>query len=213
MDNSAIPLTANFEPKNYWVALETAREKLKVGDPVRMANNSGCEYENNRFKVICLNHTFSISFPEGRVTYQESELQPAMPLQLIMLNYLSRADGTPLTYNFITYRDLDGGTAFYDAFFRTAIKPISDHFGMNPELLIKAAQAFGGVPFPHSTGTAVLIYLLPRVPLLYQLWAGDDEIPAQANILFDRTANHYLHTEDLATADYVSRLLIAQSQK
>ena len=212
MDKSAIPLTANFKPYNYRLALQAAREKLAAGTPAKMANNSGCVFDNNCFKVICLNHTFTVSYPTGLVTYQESQLQPPMPLQLIMLNYLSRSDGTPLTYNFIPYRDLDGGNAFYDAFFRTAITPITNHFGRQPELLIKAAQPFGGVPFTQSTGTAVLLYLLPRVPLLYQLWPGDEEIPSQANILFDRSANHYLHTEDLAT-DYVSRLLIEQSQK
>lgn len=214
MVKSAIPLFEYFKPQNYKHALQVARKKLAAGTPAEMARNSGClDYDGNFFTITCLNHIFRVSYPTGLVTYENTHLQPSFALQLMMLNNLSRADGTPLTYNFIAYRHLEGGSAFYDAFYKTAITPISSHFGREPALLTEAAKAFGGIPFAQSTGTAVLLYLLPRVPLLFQLWPGDEEISAQANILFDHTANHYLHTEDLAASDYVSRLLIEQSRK
>ncbi|MCR3922374.1 MAG: DUF3786 domain-containing protein, partial [Firmicutes bacterium] len=207
MNDVIIPLAKDFDPQNYHVALTVAREKLAAHCPGQMAQQSGCPYHptEHYFTVTCLNHPFTISYPAGRVTYQGSELLPPFPLQLIMLNYLSRADGASLTYDYISYRQLDGGQTFYDAFYRTAINPLSIAFGQDPQRLLVVAKRLGGVAVPQTSGYAVLLYLLPRVPLLYQIWPGDEELAAQANILFDHTANHYLHTEDLASCDVVSR--------
>ena len=216
MQKPAIPLTKDFNPQNYQVALDVAREKFAAGNPMKMAKLSGTLYNeaHSAFTVNCLNHLFTVSYPNGRVTYEDSDLQPPFALQLMMINYLARADGTPLAYDYIPYRDFEGGQTYYGAFVNTAIAPLIDVFGKQPELLETAALAFGGVPLVGMGGNAVLIYLFPRVPLLYQIWPGDDDdqLPAQANILFDRTANHYLHTEDLGACDIVSRLLIAQAK-
>jgi hypothetical protein len=39
---------------------------------------------------------------------------------------------------------------------------------------------------------------LPRVPLAVCLWPGDEEVPAQAAILFDSNAGRHLPTDGLA---------------
>ncbi|HZK25446.1 MAG TPA: DUF3786 domain-containing protein [Oscillospiraceae bacterium] len=214
MQKTAIPLAHDLNPQNYQIALDVARERFAANQPEKMAELSGCIYNHqcSYFTVCCLNHPFTITYPLGLVTYKDSDLQPPFALQLIMINYLARADGIPLAYNYIPYRHLEGGQTYYGAFVKTAIEPLSKVFGQQPELLQTAAQPFGGVPLTGISGNAVLIYLLPRVPLLFQIWAGDEEdgLPAQANILFDSTANHYLHTEDLGACDLVSRLIMAQ---
>jgi hypothetical protein len=40
--------------------------------------------------------------------------------------------------------------------------------------------------------------MLPAVPLQLILWEGDDEFPAEANILFDKTIGRILSPEDIA---------------
>jgi hypothetical protein len=205
-----IPLKAYSDPGNYRIALDVSRETLAAADPALMSARSGCPFDDgiSAFTVTCLDHDFLVSYPGGRVRYAGSNLEPYFSLQIIMINYLARADGTPLSYKYITYRELEGGRVFYDAFFRTAIKPLAEAFGRNPELLPAAAAPFGGAPYRRGTGTGALLFFLPRVPLLFQVWPGDEEFPPGAGILFDATANHYLHTEDLAATDIVTRLLL-----
>jgi hypothetical protein len=40
--------------------------------------------------------------------------------------------------------------------------------------------------------------VLPRLKLAIAMWAGDEDFPAQARVLFEATAPHYLSTDGLA---------------
>ena len=40
--------------------------------------------------------------------------------------------------------------------------------------------------------------VFPKLPLAVVVWRGDSEFPPDVNILFDKTANTILRTEDLA---------------
>ncbi|EEG76199.1 DUF3786 domain-containing protein [Dethiobacter alkaliphilus] len=211
----AIPLSRFSNPKNYGIALSVSRRALAAKDPGEMAINSGCPFdeETSSFEVLCLDHPFTVTYPDGLVKYKGTDLEPYFVLQIIMINYLARADGAPLNYQYIPYRDLEGGNAYYGAFQKTAIKPLAKAFGSSPEKLPEAAAPFGGIPHTQGSGTGVILYLFPRVPLLFKIWPGDDEFPPQANVLFDSSANHYLHTEDLAAVDVVTRILTKNPQR
>ncbi|MBS4022040.1 MAG: DUF3786 domain-containing protein [Dethiobacter sp.] len=213
MQKSAIPLCNSYNPGNYSIALALSRNNLSAADPAAMAYNSGCPYnpDSCSFEVNCLGHLFTVSYPDGLVKYGSTGLEPPVSIQLVMLNYLSRADGTPLSYQYVPYRALDGGGVFYDAFYRTAILPLAKNFGSCPQRLLAAGAHFDATPLTRGSGTGLLLFFLPRIPLYFQVWPGDEEFPAGANILFDSTANHYLHTEDLAAMSIVTRLLIKQS--
>ncbi|MHB8157837.1 MAG: DUF3786 domain-containing protein [Desulfocucumaceae bacterium] len=53
------------------------------------------------------------------------------------------------------------------------------------------------------------IMAMPRFPIILRLWLPDDEMKGSANILFDSTANHYQHTEDVAVmGELAARLLV-----
>ncbi|MDW7650817.1 MAG: DUF3786 domain-containing protein [Bacillota bacterium] len=214
MRNPAFPLKSFSDPKNYRLALSVSRKNLAAKDPEEMAAKSGCPYiqPTASFTVVCLDHPFTVTYPEGVVKYRDTDLEPYFVLQIVMLNYLSRADGTPLTYEYIPYRNLEGGNAYFGAFQKTAIAPLAETFGKDPHKLLEAAKPFGGIPYTPGSGTGVVLYLLPRVPLLYKVWPGDDEFAAQANILFDSGLNHYLHTEDAAACDVVTRMLTGRAQ-
>ncbi len=64
---------------------------------------------------------------------------------------------------------------------------------------------------PLAIGDAGYVFqVLPRLKLAVIMWAGDDEFPAQAQVLFQESAPHYLMTDGLAI---VGSLLIGQIVK
>ncbi|MBS3946958.1 MAG: DUF3786 domain-containing protein [Dethiobacter sp.] len=210
MSRSAIPLFPFSDPQNYRPTLDQARRELAAGDPQEKAAHSGCHFEPARpaFFVTMLNHPFTVSYPNGEIKYLDSNLEPHFSCQILMLHYLSRADGTPLSHRYIPYRQLAGGGSYDRAFQKRAVQPLAEMFGACPEEMLPAAAApLGGLPYGQGNVTGMLLYLFPRVPLLYLVWPGDEEFPARSSILFDATANHYLHTEDLAVCEFITDLL------
>jgi hypothetical protein len=68
--------------------------------------------------------------------------------------------------------------------------------------------AAGGLPL-ELADAAFAFQALPRLALAVLVWAGDEEFPAQASVVFDAAAGHYLPAEDLAgLGELLARRLI-----
>ena len=116
-------------------------------------------------------------------------------LQTLLTHYC-KADPVERTGRLVKFASLPGGQAYEKAFLKRAVEPIADTFGEKPEELSECAKALGGVSKAYGDAS-VEISALPGVPLIIILWETN-EFPAQASILFDESASHYLQTEDLA---------------
>ncbi len=210
-----LPAFEKSDPQNYILALKESRRQFLVKEPGEMAQRSGAHFKEGTFLLKALGHEFRVKHPQGLVKFsREQGLEPHFSLQLIFINYLSRAGGDPLTYRFIPYRELPGGDTFNAAFFQSAIQPLAQVFGQNPGKLKVLSSNLGGEIIETTSRTEILFWFLPRVPLKYIVWPGDEEISAQANILFDSSVSGYLHTEDLAAAGaYLTELLVEQAEE
>ncbi|KJS68861.1 MAG: hypothetical protein JL50_03275 [Peptococcaceae bacterium BICA1-7] len=190
-------------------------EKLSLGDPLAMAARSGTIFDQDRscFIVESFGQNLSVSFPEGDIFFLDTVHSPHFSLCICALNYLPRADGTPLSGKHISYRELENGHVYYAAFRRESINMLSACLpGKNPRLFAEAARKLGG-SVGEGADLACTLYPLPRFPVTIKLWFPDDEMEGSANILFDSSANHYLHTEDIAAVgELAARFLVKQYQ-
>lgn len=196
---------------NYAAALAKAAAAFSAADPGRMAALAGCELDGpGRLLVPCLGHLLEVEHPAARVRFAGTSFEPNVSLLIVVLNHLARADGAPVEDRVIPYRELPGGDVFWGAFARYAIAPLVENFGTRPGRLIQAAQPLGGRSIQTRADASVRLPFFPHLPLVVQVSAADDEVPGAANILFDASAPHYIHTEDAAVVgSYAGRLLVA----
>ncbi len=167
-------------------------------DPALTAERAGADFDSESRTIILpfVDQEYSVEHPSGRITDQNGK--PASQyLAIIILHYLATADGTPLTGRWIAYRHLPGGDIYIEPFKKRAVNPFLKTFGDRPEQFRRAAAAIGGFETSMS-GISMVIPVLPRVPICFVLWPGDEEISGSANILFDEAAPSYLPTEDYA---------------
>ena len=194
-------LNKNKAEYGYELAYKLAGEQLANMDNIeQQCLKSGAQYyiiDSKRVIITeYLNQSYLISLPDIEVSLMDSE--EAIPLRdkILIVHYLSQAKGIPLTNKIISYKELPEGSNYFPTFSKRAIKPILDHFGKEPERLVDVATKLGGYEVDYGD-VAVTINAFPRVPITFVLWKGDEEFPADVNILFDSTIPDYLSTEDI----------------
>lgn len=186
---------------NYLPALELAQKALRALHPNRVADRSGAEVIHRgteaEFRLALLGRRYRVATPEAKVYDEATGSEAGSTTSLILLHYLANADGSPVAGEWIPFRDIPGGNVYERAFRRQSIEPLAHAFGHDPEALLKAAAALQGT---RSTlgDVSCVFQALPRLPMICILWRADEEQPAEASILFDASAPHYLPTEDLA---------------
>ena len=147
------------------------------------------------------------------VFYEDRDCEEVPPyLQILILHYLLGLSASPLRNRFVSFRELDGGALYYQAFKARAIDPLVRTFGYKPELLSRVAVSLGGEPLGIGQ-VSFKFDFFEKVPVAVILWLGDLEVSASASIMFDASANAILSTEDLTVvAGMTSRTLIKKSQ-
>lgn len=186
---------------NYLPALELAQKALRALHPNRVADRSGAEVIHRgaeaEFRLALLGRRYRVAMPEAKVYDEATGSEASSTTSLILLHYLANADGSPVEGEWIPFRDIPGGNVYERAFRRQSIEPLAHAFGHDPEALLKAAAALQGTS--STLGDVSCVFqALPRLPMICILWRADEEQPAEASILFDASAPHYLPTEDLA---------------
>ncbi len=177
--------------------IEQARAQLSTLTPDEIVQRSGCVLaEDGRYQLDFMGRAYAIdqAFVVCRAdTHDEA---PAF-IQSIILMYLATADGTPPFEHWISFHELPDGQ-FYEQAFR----------GYSGEELIRGLQ--GDVEaFKHAAlklygksiglGDAAFAFrVLPHLQIAVVMYAGDEDFPAQARVLFEATAPHYLSTDGLA---------------
>ncbi len=205
--------------ETYGPALEKAHIEFPRLDPEQVALRADALFEGTdagqgQFTVRFLGATYQVDWPSGAVI-RTSDGQPAdIATQLVLLHYLLTANGTPLAAKWIAFRNIPGGLGYEAAFRGRATLRLARAFGNDRKTFERAARQLGGEPL--SFGDAAFLFrVLPRMWMAVVLHVADEEFPADANVLFDAAAEHYLPTEDLAVVGgmLASRLIkLAQAR-
>jgi hypothetical protein len=88
----------------------------------------------------------------------------------------------------VAFRELPGGDAFFRGPHSLATPRLARAFGAAPERLMDAARRLGGVPAAAGDAAADLP-ALPRIPLRALVWAATEEFGATASLLTDARAH------------------------
>jgi hypothetical protein len=111
-------------------------------------------------------------------------------LELVALLYLSQVQATPpLTGELISVADLKEAHYFTGPH-QLPLDPLVQRYGDDLAGFQRVSDALGGAP--RNLADAAFQFLpLPRIPLVFLLWLGDEEFPPLIKVLFDRSIESY----------------------
>ena len=185
----------------YELAYNLACERLaRIDDVEQQCRKSGAQYQvidsTKTIIIQYLNQSYIITLPDIKISVVDGEEKVPIRDRLLILHYFTLAKDVPAANRLITFRELPEGKVYSPTFSKRTIKPLSDHFGKEPDLLVAAGEKLGGHKADYGDA-AVTINAFSHVPITIVLWRGDDEFAPQGNILFDATIPDYLPTEDI----------------
>lgn len=164
-------------------AEDVCRRSLTSYDP-----RLGC------YQVQILNEYYQV-FPQKMVIHRANGRKTplSIELRLMILQYLVQAKELPLVGEWVTEKELKNGEMFYRGVHSLGMfkEPLEEKFGRRPDDFLTVGLSIGGVKVNYGD-VGLNFQALPRIPVLFILWAADDEFPAKMNILFDPTVEHHL---------------------
>jgi hypothetical protein len=92
----------------------------------------------------------------------------------------------------VTFRNIRECANFEPAYQKTTITPFATYFNRKTELLKKRAIKIGGQITSYGN-VSFTLNAFPLIPLQFIFWDGDEDFPANANILFDQNIAQFIH--------------------
>ncbi len=191
-------------PPEYW-------EGLVQMDPITLCDLSLATLHNPEgLRIRFLNDEVVLDF-ENRCLWrlnnggQEKIVHPL--LELVILVYLLNVGPDLLSRELISTKDLKDAH-FFQGPHALKVKPLLQRFGNDLAGFKRAAESLGGEPMDMADA-AYRFSALPKVPLYYLLWEGDDEFQPNLNILFDRSIERHLSADAIwGLVNLVSKKLL-----
>ena len=181
--------------------LAVAKGWLAGRSPEELAELAGAEWEpeTKRLSLQSLNQRLELNAGDWSVSPQPENWH-----YLILLHYLSIADGTPLSDEMTTFGNLKDGLIRGTKFDRTADTALAGFLkGREPEQLKEVCRALGAVFRDSNADLCAVFPFLPRYPVIVKMWFADEEFPASGKMLVSGVADHYLTIEDAVTVGEV----------
>jgi hypothetical protein len=190
--------------------LDESRAQLRARPLAQIAAHSGSTRLGAQLQLDFMWREYRVDGRDWIVVRADSgEAAPSF-IEAIVLAYLAAADGTPPLQHWISFHELPDGQFYEQAFRSYTGEELVRGLKGDVDAFKRAALKLHGRPIGLAEA-AFAFQVLPRLQLAIVMYAGDEDFPAQARVLFEATAPHYLSTDGLAIlgGQLVSQLLKA----
>lgn len=161
--------------------------ELAAADPERLCRKSGCSHDRQgrSYTIDIWDWQYVIS-PEQQ-TFQQVKRAGAPPHQyfdLVCIYSLLRRKEIPLSGEWISEKDLPGGVTFFRGPHLIPTDLISNHFGDDLQGFCTRCEQLSGKRMAMADAS-YSFDITPDIPVAVLYWAGDEDFPAEAKLLYD----------------------------
>lgn len=203
LDRDAVPALEGRIRKQ--VNIESIREdqlielkkKICAVDMPSRAALLGATNKDTAVIVKCLGKDFAIDRSGSVASQCHTHAWFSLPL----LDYLVHSQGREVTGQWVPFRELEHGKTWAPLFEQRCEKPLKVIADSYSDLFEDLISLFSGTSAHDLFGSdiAVVLYPLPKVPVLICYWRPDEGMESKLHIFFDASAEQNLSIESLFT--------------
>ncbi len=177
----------------YQNAMDEAKNRISSIDLASSAERLGAGYANGKLIVKVLGKDVSVDDEGNIVTEIHVNRWMAGPVY----SYIMNGAGKQPSGTWVTFRELDGDDNFYPLFGQRCeipLKKVADTYtGLFEDML----HVFSGkqVDYHYYADISILLYPLPKVPVMICYSRPEDDIESNLSIFFDSTITENLGFE------------------
>ncbi len=177
--------------------LETLKKEISNIDLADAAKKIGADFMNGKLRLKIMGKDFSVDTKGNISTSIHVNAWVAVPF----LNYILYGKGISPSGNWKSFRELKDGKEFYPLFHKRCEEPIKRIADVYTDLFDDLVHIFSGqkVKKQFEADISVVLYPLPKVPIMICYWLPEEGLGSSLNLFFDDTADKNLHINAIYT--------------
>ncbi len=153
-------------------------------DPAAAASRlPSVKWDGKEFYVNLLGTQYAISHPAYSIRCVSGDKLPPLPTQTFLLRYLLEGKDVMSTGKWLTFREMPWGELYIKPYTGRVLTRAAFTFGTRVEAFKQAAVKLGGVPVNHGDA-GYRFSLIGGYEMEILVWAGDEEFPPNAQVLY-----------------------------
>ncbi|MCC8137395.1 MAG: DUF3786 domain-containing protein [Clostridiales bacterium] len=185
------------------VPFEHYLAEYKKADPLEMSARTGTVYDEEKqtFRLNFMGNTYSVAFPEFAILPDKEAEGLWLPIslnaaQILVIRFLLECCAAKSTGKFLTYREVPWGEVYYRQFSGRCLSRLAFSYGNKLDQFCRAMEKLGAAKLDQGDA-AYEMEIFDGYRVRFLLWAGDEEFPPSAQILFSDNFAAAFHAEDL----------------
>ena len=175
-------------------------EKFRELSPADVQERlSAVKWDGATFTVKLLGREFAIAHPEYAITACDGGALPPLPTQTFLLRYLLEGKDTPWSGQWKTFREMPWGELYIKPYTGRVLTRAAFTFGTRIDAFRAAAEKMGAMSVNHGDA-GYQFELVPGYKMQILAWAGDEEFPPNAQIIYSDNFAEGFAAEDRVVA-------------
>jgi hypothetical protein len=187
-----------FEPKTdqeYQKHIDLLKSKLSEIDLSARAEKIGGNFNNGKLTIKILGKDFSVD-EKGNIS---TDIHVNRWITPVVYNYILNSTGLSLSGNWVSYRELDKAIDWYKFFSHQCIKTLKEVADSYTHFFEDIIKLFNGrqVENHYESDISLIIYPLPKLPVLICYNKPEDGLDSDLNLFFDSTADKNSNAQEI----------------
>jgi hypothetical protein len=172
-------------------------QDLSQQNPKDVCRRASCKYDdmNEHYRLCVWGREYEIFPNQLKINCLGNNTQGLHDyFYLFMIHYLLNSKEIEISNEWISEKDIPGGTTFFRGPHEIPTNLISLRFSNTINDFKKRCEELDGIPL-NMADAAYCFKITPRIPVAVLYWNGDDEFQAESKILYDKTITEHLASD------------------